>query len=358
LLILGIESSCDETAASIVEDGVRVRSSIISSQVDLHEGYGGVVPEIASRAHVERMLPVIETALREAGATYADIDAVAFANRPGLIGALLVGLAAAKSIAWSMGKPLVGVHHIQAHLYAGLLDNKELSVEDAFPALGLAVSGGHTALYHCHAPSSMERLGSTIDDAVGEAYDKAASILGLGYPGGPIVDKRARMGDPGAHDFPVSRLAAGSLDFSFSGLKTALLYAVKGRPLPDNSGKATFAQDHTELFDPQIDNFCASFQRAAVEALMVKLERAHTMLCEQGEPPRSILLGGGVAANSRLREQLSIFAETTDIPVAVPPIRYCLDNAAMVAGLAAQILEHKGASALGLTASPTGADLG
>jgi N6-L-threonylcarbamoyladenine synthase len=232
-LILGIETSCDETAAAVVRrgrpgHGATVLSNIIASQNELHAEYKGVVPEIASRAHAERILPIVREALSQAGVSLRDIDAIAVGNKPGLIGSLLVGVAAAKALAWSLRIPIIGVDHVRAHLYAGCLD---APLPD-FPALGLVVSGGHTSLYHCPSITQATRLGSTIDDAVGEAYDKAATILGLPFPGGPNLDRLAQRGDASRSPtrFPISRLGRDSLDFSFSGLKTALLYAVRGVP--------------------------------------------------------------------------------------------------------------------------------
>lgn len=348
--ILAIETSCDETAAAVVENGRAVRSSVIASQHDLHAEYGGVVPEIASRAHVERMLPVVRAALRVAATDLRDIDAVAVGNRPGLIGALLVGVSAAKALALALSKPLIGVDHIHAHLYAPLLDN-ELALDDAYPALGLVVSGGHTSLYRCDAPLKLTRLGSTIDDAVGEAFDKAAAMLGLPHPGGPNLDRLARAGNDRAHDFPVSRLAPDSLDFSFSGLKTAVLYAVRGAPVRDGA-TTRFERDHDALSEQEKADAAASFQRAAVRALMLKLERA----LERRAPRagfRAVLVGGGVSANSRLRAELETFARERGVRVLVPPMKYCLDNAAMLGGLAHHRLIAGDVDDLTLRAEPT-----
>jgi N6-L-threonylcarbamoyladenine synthase len=371
LLILGLESSCDETAAALVEGGAVVRSNTIASQAELHAEYGGVVPEIASRAHVERITPVIETALRQANATLSDVGAVAVANRPGLIGALLVSTAAAKALAWSLGVPLIGVDHVLAHLYAPLLLNEGQHArgvepptdESVFPALGLVVSGGHTALYLLRSPLDVRTIGTTIDDAIGEAYDKAAAILGLGYPGGPIVDRRAQRGDASAHDLPVSRLAKGSLDLSYSGLKTALLYAVRGTPAgtgPD--GKPAYERSAQDLSEHQIDDFCASFQRAAVRAITLKLSRAFerwnelsTEDADSNPAPRSLLVGGGVAANSLLRSELEAWCVKRGVKLRLPPMPLCLDNAAMTAGLAHRLLDAGHIDDLTLAASPSGA---
>ncbi len=375
MLILGIETSCDETAAAVVRDGRVILSNVIASQHDLHAEYGGVVPELASRAHAERILPIVRGALSEAGVTLADVDAIAVGHRPGLIGSLLVGVAAAKALAWSLGKPLVGVDHVQAHLYAGMLEGEEtqgrrdaetqsggeMTADDPgfstaslrhsltsslFPALGLVISGGHTSLYHCDSPIDLRRLGSTIDDAIGEAFDKGATILGLPYPGGPNLDKLAQTpgADDRAHEFPISRLSPESLDFSFSGLKTSLLYAVRGVPLRGGA----FERDHTWLSDASRADLAASFQRAAVNAVLLKLDRALT----RGDY-RSIMIGGGVSANSRLRRDLAAFADKRGLPLSVPPMNLCVDNAAMIAGLAFHLHAAGRVSDLSLQATPT-----
>jgi len=351
-LILGIETSCDETAASIVEDGRRVRSSIVASQHDLHAEYGGVVPEIASRAHVEKILPVVRKACDGAGVALGDIDAVAVGHRPGLIGSLLVGVAAAKALAWSLGKPIIGVDHVHAHLYAGLLDSDDDA--DVYPALGLVVSGGHTAIYRCAGPTELARLGATIDDAIGEAYDKAAMILGIPHPGGPNVDKLAcdPMADPSAAELPVSRLDKGSLDFSFSGLKTSLLYTVRGTPRPKREGGG-YERDHTSLTDDQRRDLAASFQRAACRAIVLKLERAVAKLRDDDDAPVALLAGGGVTANSRLRRELADFAERHGLRLVIPPLDYCVDNAAMIAGLAHARFAAGDFDGLSLTPIPT-----
>lgn len=353
MIILGIESSCDETAAAIVQDGRVVLSNTISSQIDLHAEYGGVVPEIASRAHVDRILPVIQTAIRDAGLSLAHIDAIAVGNRPGLIGSLLVGVAAAKSLSWSLGKPLIGVDHIEAHLYAALLDDPNWTHKSIFPALGLVVSGGHTAMYRVDAPLHMVRIGSTIDDAIGEAYDKAASILGLGYPGGPTVDRRAQRGNADAHNLPISRLSPTSLDFSFSGLKTALLYTVRGTPSAPSQhrGKPVYERSAQDLSETEIDDLCASFQKAAIDAISLKINRAAASF---DEPPRSLLIGGGVSANSLLRSRMLEIGNELRIPVRVPKMEYCLDNAAMIAGLAHERAVAGSFDDLSLAAAPTG----
>ena len=347
MLVLGIESSCDETAASVVEDGRRVRSSIVSSQHEIHEEFGGVVPELASRAHAERVTGVVQQAISEAGCELADIDAVAVGHRPGLIGALLVGVSAAKALSWSLGVPLIGVDHVRAHLWAGLLES-EHRLDEVFPALGLVISGGHTSMFACSSPHELVKLGGTIDDAVGEAYDKAAAILGLGHPGGPLVDKlaQAENANDRAVDFPVSRLGKDSLDFSFSGLKTSLLYQVRGVPGP--GGK--FPHDKGELTQERKIDLCASFQRAASKAIVIKLERALEAIEEK---PSALIVGGGVSANSRIRTELAEYADRNVLKLVLPEMRFCVDNAAMIAGLGHHRLQLGEADDLTLRASPS-----
>jgi N6-L-threonylcarbamoyladenine synthase len=330
MTILGIESTCDETAAAVVTDGVAVRSNVVASQIDLHAKYRGVVPEIASRAHIENILPVIREALDIAKVELSDIDAFAVSHRPGLIGSLLIGVTAAKTLAWAGGKPLVGVDHVHAHLYSVRLDHDP---EIKFPAIGLVCSGGHTALYRLQNFLDVELIGTTLDDAVGEAYDKAAAILGLGYPGGPLIDRLAQTGNPKAIDFPRSTLSRDSLDFSFSGLKTSLLYHVRGLP----------GKQREIAFDPAKDlpHICASFQAACVEVLVTKIRRAARRF-----DARSVILGGGVSANQGLRAAMAKF----EIPAYFPALKYCTDNAAMVAGLADRLLEAGRTSGLDLDA--------
>ncbi len=318
-LVLGFETSCDETAAAVVGASTHVYSNVIATQHDLHRRYSGVVPEIASRAHLERIVPVAREALRDAGASFDDLDAIAVGHRPGLIGSLLVGTSAAKALAWSLGLRLIGVDHIVAHLHACFLDGDHTQ---PWPdAVGLVVSGGHTSLFRVRGPLEVEVLGKTIDDAAGEAYDKAAVILGLDYPGGPALDRLAGEGDDRAHDLPVSMLGRDSLDFSFSGLKTALLYAVCG---------TRFERDASVLTKTQRADFAASFQRAAVTAIIAKIKRALERV-DVG----TLLVGGGVSANSRLRTELETLARDHRIELRLPAPEYCVDNAAMIAGLAA-----------------------
>jgi N6-L-threonylcarbamoyladenine synthase len=314
--ILAIESTCDETASAVVSGGVQVRSSIVATQFELHRKFRGVVPEIASRAHIERIVPVVREAMTRASVDWETIDAVAVAHRPGLIGSLLVGVTFAKALAWSIDRPLIGVDHVHAHLYSVVLDS---DVRVQFPAVGLVVSGGHTALYVLNSWRDVTMVGSTIDDAVGEAYDKVSAILGLEFPGGPIVDRLAQNGEASVA-FPRSYLSRQSLDFSFSGLKTAVLYHVRGVP-----GKPPRLNpvDERERRD-----ICASFQAACVQTLVRKVRRA----CERFEA-NSVIVGGGVSANSGLRAALNDFA----VPVYFPMLKYCTDNAAMIGGLAHEL---------------------
>jgi N6-L-threonylcarbamoyladenine synthase len=324
--ILGIESTCDETAAAVVVDGFDVRSNVVATQVDLHAKYRGVVPEIASRAHIENILPVVREALDSAACGFADLDAIAVAHRPGLVGSLLIGVTAAKTLAWSLGKPLIGVDHVHAHLYSVVLES---NAAPQFPALGLVASGGHTAMYHVRAWDDVTMIGTTIDDAVGEAYDKVAAILGLGYPGGPLIESLAHEGDPRSTRFPRTMLGRESLDFSFSGLKTAVLYHVRGVPRRGDDvklgapGRAALAA--VERSPQDVRDIAASFQAACVDVIVKKLRRG---LERTGA--KSVIIGGGVSANRGLRAALADF----DVPVHFPPLRYCTDNAAMSAGLA------------------------
>jgi len=360
VLILGIETSCDETAAAVVERGQFVRSSAVATQHTVHETFGGVVPELASRAHVEAILPTILAALDLAGVSIAEIDAIAVGHRPGLIGSLLVGVSAAKALAWSLGKPLIGVDHVQSHLYAGQLStshNPEAAPQGSvFPALGLVVSGGHTALYELASWTELTRLGSTIDDAIGEAFDKAAVILGLPHPGGPNLDALARS--TGTNDravqFPVSRLSADSLDFSFSGLKTAMMYEVRGVPRhPSRKELGGLAIEPAPMTDARRGDLAASFQRAACAAVLFKLERAFDRLDAAGRTPASLLCGGGVTANSRLRRELTDFAARRSLSLHLPAMEFCVDNAAMIAGLAFPLLRAGVRSDLTLAPVPT-----
>jgi len=314
LLVLALETSCDDTCAAVVEDA-EIRSNVISSQAAAHERYGGIVPEVASRHHVELVNPVIEAALREAGARLGEVDRVAVTRGPGLIGALLVGVATAKAIAAATRKPLAGVDHLHGHVAANFLAPDPLDP----PFLCLVASGGHTLLAGVREHGGFETLGQTLDDAAGEALDKGARLLGLGFPGGPAIERLAREGDPGAFPFPAAMREDPRLDFSFSGLKTALLYAI--RALPDG-----------ELERRRAD-LAASYQEAIVAQLASKLERA----LDAGEW-RAVALGGGVAANGRLRERAAEICEARGLRLKLVPGQLCTDNAAMI-GSAARFLE-------------------
>lgn len=323
MLVLGIETSCDETAAAVVEDGRRILSSEVSSQIPLHEKFGGVVPEIACRAHSELTMPVVDAAIRDAGIGPGDLSGIAVTSGPGLIGALLVGVSSAKALAWALELPIAAVDHLEAHVYAN-----NLSHEVEYPFVTLIASGGHTALYRSESETVHRLLGSTTDDAAGEAFDKVSAVLGLGYPGGPAIEKAAEKGRADAVAFPRSMLGAGSLDFSFSGLKTAVLYHVRGQ---NAAGRREGALDAGEISD-----VAASFQEAVVDVLSAKL-----FLAAEAEGAGRVAISGGVAANRRLRERLAAEAGERGLELYVPPVELCTDNAAVVAGLAYGRLKRK-----------------
>jgi N6-L-threonylcarbamoyladenine synthase len=321
MIVLGIESSCDETAAALVRDDGLVLSDIVASQIALHAPYGGVVPELASRAHLTNIVPVVERALAALPGGLSAVDAVAVTQGPGLVGALLVGVQAGKALAWAAGKPLVGVDHLLGHLLAVYLRRDESQVVSApsFPFVALLASGGHTALYRVDDVERVERLGATRDDAAGEAFDKVAKLLGLGYPGGPVIDKLAAQGDPEAVPLPLPMRNKQSLEFSFSGLKTAVAQHVAkhGRPQTD--------QARADL--------CASFQRVVVASLVHKSVEA----CRRHKVSR-LVLAGGVAANRGLRAAAQQACAKQGIALYVPPLSSCTDNAAMIAYTGAQKL--------------------
>lgn len=327
MLVLGIESSCDETAAAVVEDGRRVRSNVIASQLDVHQLFGGVVPEIASRRHLEVIAPVVGEAMGQAGVAFSDLGAVAVTYGPGLVGALLVGLSAAKGIAYGLNLPLVGVNHIHGHLYAGFLQFPDLEP----PFLVLIASGGHTTLACLEKHCSMKILGRSRDDAAGEALDKVARALGLGYPGGPQIEALARQGDPHAFDFPRAWLEEGSFDFSFSGLKTAVIRQLAALPK---------AEGH-------LADLAASFQEAIFEVLATKSLRAAQLY----RTP-TLLLAGGVASNQSLRQRLATQGEEMAIRVLAPDPIYCTDNAAMIAAAGYYQLRAGHRASLDLNAVP------
>ena len=328
MLILGIETSCDETAAAVVEDGRRILSNVISSQVDIHKKYGGIVPEIASRAHVKNILPVVHEALQTSGRSLSDMDAIAVTVGPGLIGALLVGVSTAKALAYPSGIPLVGVNHIEGHLSAIFLESDEVRP----PFVLLVVSGGHTHLFLVRGCCDYTKLGQTRDDAVGEAYDKVAKLLGLGYPGGPVIDELSRDGDPARLRLPRTYLEPGSLDFSFSGIKTAVLNHVRGlktESIPEGT----------------VADICASFQEAVVEVLVKK-----TIQAAKSAGVESIVVGGGVGANSALRHGLKEAADANGLRLFLPSPALCTDNGAMIAAAGFHLL--KAGKVAGLDLNP------
>ena len=318
IYILGIETSCDETAASVVVNGKQVKSSVVASQIKLHEKYGGVVPEIASRAHVEKILPVVSEAIESAEIKPEKIDAVAVANQPGLTIALMVGVTAAKTLAFGWGKPLIAVNHVHAHLQSSLLEAESIKL----PAVALIVSGGHTNLYDAESAIDLRLIGRTIDDAAGEAFDKVATILGLPYPGGPNIEKIAKEGDPKAIRFPRSLMDKDNLDFSFSGLKTAVLYHCQGQDMKGENRVASMSRQ-------EIADIAASFQAAVIEVLVKKSHRAAVKI-----GAKTVLAGGGVACNNALREAMEEMCNNNDFSLLIAPKKYCTDNAAMVASLA------------------------
>jgi N6-L-threonylcarbamoyladenine synthase len=311
MFFLAIETSCDETAAAVFTDEPKILANVVASQTDLHARFGGVVPEVAARAHLQRLLPVIDEALRRAGITLNQIGSVAVLNTPGLIGALLVGVSAAKMLALALEVPLVSANHVEAHVYACQV----AAGRDIFPCVGLVVSGGHTTLFDCRDALHFTRLGATLDDAAGEAFDKVASLLGLGFPGGPAVERAAKGGNPKAFALPRSFLHEDRLDFSFSGLKTAVLYTLRGQ-----DGKGT-----VDLSDRRAD-LAASFQQAVVDVLTAKCRQA---LRRTGH--RRLAAGGGVTANQCLRAALQRMTDAEGAELFIPPPELCTDNAAMAA---------------------------
>jgi len=328
-VILAIETSCDETSAAIVVNGRKVLSNVISSQVDLHKKYGGVVPEIASRKHVELILPVINQALDEAKMSLEQVDAIGVTYGPGLVGALLVGLSAAKGLAFATGKPLIGVHHIEGHIAANYIENEGLEP----PFVCLVASGGHSHIVHVVDYNSFEIMGQTRDDAAGEAFDKIARALGLGYPGGPLIDSMAKKGNPKAIDFPRVHFNDGSFDFSFSGLKTAVLNYLNA-----------VSQKGQEI---NIADVCASFQQAVVDVLV-----SNTVKAAIQKGAKRVALAGGVAANSYLRKNIKDASEKAGIEIYYPRPVLCTDNAAMIGSAAYYELRRGNIAGLELNAIP------
>lgn len=332
MLVLGIESTCDETACSIVRDGKQILSNVISSQIDLHREYGGVVPELACRRHIDLMIPILDKALEEAGCSLEEIDLIAVAHGPGLIGTLLIGLTTAKALALSLEKPFVGVNHVEAHLYASMMENEQI----AFPALGVVISGGHTSIILMESIGAYRPLAHTVDDAIGEAFDKVAKMLGLPYPGGPEIELLALSGNAAAYPFKPGFVKDNPHYFSFSGLKTAVLYTLKGQ-----NGKLAI-ESPLPLKTKQ--DIAASFQHAALMDVVNK-----TLALAKEHRCRHVLFGGGVSNNQQLRQ---LFADlSTDLSLHWPPKGLSLDNAAMIAGLGFhQYQEGKGGDSLKLEA--------
>lgn len=317
--VLGIESTCDETACAVVEDGQHILGNVVASQMDLHRTYGGVVPELACRRHVDMIIPVLRDCLAQARVTIEELDLIAVARGPGLVGALLIGMNAAKTLAWTYNKPLVGVNHIEAHLYAAIMSASE---PVPFPCLGVVLSGGHTAIVQIPALGDYVLVGQTVDDAIGEAFDKVARMLGLPYPGGPEIERLAKSGDAKRYAFKGGRVKGQPLDFSFSGMKTAVLYQLQA-----------------EVCRPE--DIAASFQEAAFQDVLAKTRKA----AEQSDC-RTIVFGGGVTANQRLR---ALFAEALpNFRLVWPPFALSLDNAAMIAGLGYHTFQRRGPDALSL----------
>ena len=314
--ILCLETTCDETAAAVITGDLEVLASVVASQFDLHKAFNGVVPEIAARAHVERIFPVIDETLKQAQLSLQDLDAIAVANTPGLSGSLIVGVVAAKTLCLVNQLPLLAINHLHAHVFACQLDSKE----SVFPCVGMVVSGGHTHLYRYQNALDATYLGGTIDDAAGEAFDKVASMLGLGYPGGPAISKVALAGDPESHAFPRSFIHESRLDFSFSGLKTAVRYAIGG---PGNHDVHSI-----KLSEQEIADLAASFQQAVVDCLVSKAVKAVEQTSNRSGQKR-LCVGGGVAANRVFRDQLAQQCEQRGIQLHFAPLKYCTDNAVM-----------------------------
>ncbi len=339
MYVLGIETSCDETAASVVKDGRRICSNIVSSSLDFHKKYGGVVPEIASRMQLEVITEVVDSALGASGIKIKDIGLISVTNSPGLLGSLLVGISFAKALAFSLGVPLLGVNHLYSHIYASFLNKKTPS----FPFVALIVSGGHTSLFFVEDFDKIKLVGSTLDDACGEAFDKVAKVLGLSYPGGPVIEELAKKGSPRTIKFSCSN-TNNPLDFSFSGIKTAVLYYVN-RQTTGRPENAAFRRRPAKCSSRQIKDICASFQQAAIDTLINK-----SLSCAKSKRVKAIVVGGGVAANSSLKEEFIRRSQENGLKCYFPPKELCMDNAAMVAGLGYQLFKKGYRSDISLNA--------
>ena len=336
MLVLGIESSCDETAAAVVKDGREILSSVISSQIDIHKEWGGVVPEIASREHLLKIDPIVKEAIEEAGIGLSDIDGVAVTQGPGLVGSLLVGVCYAKALAYGLGKPLIGVNHIEGHFFSVAFENPVLE----YPALALIVSGGHTNLFFSPEEGMYKIISRTRDDAAGEAFDKVSKMLGLGYPGGPVIEKIAKEGDPDSIKFPIAKISDGRPDFSFSGLKTAVMRYLRENEIDPVGENGEVKQE--------VKDICASFQATVVRSLMRVMEKQALEL-----RPKTMIVAGGVACNEALRIAAKTMGEKLDIPVYFPSRHLSTDNAAMIAAAGTYRLQNGERSNLGITADVT-----
>jgi len=336
MLVLGIETSCDETAAAVVRDGRVIVSSVISSQIPIHKPFGGVVPELASREHLDKIVPVVEQAFERAGVSPKEVDGIAVTVGPGLVGSLLVGVSYAKAMAFALGKPFVGVNHIEGHIYSVAFENPPID----YPAEALIVSGGHTNIFHIPEPGKYKVVARTRDDAAGEAFDKVAKMLGLGYPGGPVIERLAREGNPKAVPFAIPRMGDGLPDFSFSGLKTAVTKYVRESGLHPLENGAEPTQ--------QIKDLAASFQRVVVQSLVGTLERIADEYY-----PKTLIVAGGVACNKKLREVCEQAAARLGVPVYFPSPHLSTDNAAMIAAAGTVKLEAGERGGLDLNADVT-----
>jgi len=340
MIVLGIESSCDETAAALVRDGQTILSSVVASQIPMHAAFGGVVPELASREHVENICFIIEKCLQEADRTWKDITAIAVTRGPGLMGALMVGMAYAKALAFAVKIPFVGINYLEGHLCSIFLDHPDAEL----PALSLVVSGGHTSLFHQKELGSYQEISRTRDDAAGEALDKLSKYLGLGYPGGPVIDRLAPQGDPHSVAFSIPKISDGSLDFSFSGIKTAALRHIKQH---DISPLKRSVSENSDLVPQPILDLLASYQSSIVDQLLDRLKKAL-----RGRDVRSIQISGGVACNSELRRRAREFFQERGLPVYYPRSELTTDNAAMIAAAATARLQAKAADPWDLRPDP------
>lgn len=336
MLVLGIESSCDETAAAIVRDGTEILSSVISSQIELHKPFGGVVPELAAQNHLEKIDPIVDEALKKANVSLEEIEAIAVTQGPGLIGSLLVGVCYAKALAWGLDIPFVGVNHIKGHVYSVVFENPPVE----YPALALIVSGGHTNLFFVPEEGKYKIVSRTRDDAAGEAFDKVGKMLGLEYPGGPVIDRLSKSGDPNKIKFPIAKISDGRPDFSFSGLKTAVMRYLRENEIePVKEG---------EEISQEIKDICASFQNTVVKSLLKNVEKLSLEL-----QPKTLIVAGGVACNSALREASKKLAEKLKLPVYFPSKHLSTDNAAMIAAAGNFHLENGERAELEMTADVT-----